>query len=321
MKKVVSIIIGICILVVLAGCAIISTISASNSTSTSSSTSISAANSTKNTDSSDAISIMTPVDSLIHVSTEVTEMANVTVTSYEFPEQDPSSRNTMTTYRNEVVSRLGNTDFLTEDEISLLKNFGYNIHGFWVSKYNNNYTVIDTFFYPVVFQYEGALVLWYTTEYGSLRFEKLAGSRTTFSNQGGTVHYYTPDDLVENTFAQVVVIEGNTLAEYRFGDMVKSVEFPRRASYCGKSDTEGYLFRVNDDVYAIDLSLESCKQIASEVEYVLCSDYAYSSDFRSQPLFLMEDGSVCAFISQSLYGEDPENLGHLFPLVFEGGYR
>lgn len=102
----------------------------------------------------------------------------------------------------------------------------------------------------------------------------------------------------------------NVMYVYSYGSLVKSVELGSNAVYCGWSEGNGFLYRVEDKAYLLDLEFNK-ELIATGVEFVITSSFYHSSDAWSQPLFLMEDGSLKTYIRW----ED-----ELCDFWYEGGY-
>ena len=138
----------------------------------------------------------------------------------------------------------------------------------------------------------------------------------------GSVHTYGIEipsgfQLLNHSEYSDVYRYGDNLIQYEKGKIAEEVTLPENAMYAGFGH-EGYLFRVGSDVYTVDLdnwhtAADEVKleKIASGVKMVLSSDYKMTSDAFSQPLFLMEDGSV------KVYCHWYTNLQNPF---YEGGY-
>ena len=109
----------------------------------------------------------------------------------------------------------------------------------------------------------------------------------------------------------IYTFDGKELIEYSFGDIIGRITIDSEAIYCGISEMTGFIFRKGDTVYSVDFDLTEQKTIATGVKFVIDTDYAHNSDGWSQPLFLMEDGSVKAYIRW-----EEELVGP----IYEGGY-
>ena len=129
-------------------------------------------------------------------------------------------------------------------------------------------------------------------------------------------------DLLAHSSASDTYRVGDQLIQYELGEITHEVTLYKDAIYGGHSFWCGYLFRTGNEVYAINLdgytqTLGDVEKeispvlIASGVKMILSPDYALTSDAWSQPLFLMEDGSVKA------YCEWEDNLVAPY---YEGGY-
>ena len=110
-----------------------------------------------------------------------------------------------------------------------------------------------------------------------------------------------------------------------FGEVVDEYTVPAGAIYCGYSDSEGYIFRDNNDVYAIkETDEDEIIPIAHNVKYVVETNYKLESDSCCQPLFIMTDGSIKTYCSW--IGDDKDitdSSSHLIDITkdaIEGGY-
>ena len=113
---------------------------------------------------------------------------------------------------------------------------------------------------------------------------------------------------------------------YQFGEPVETHDIPENSVYCGHSFFEGYIFRSGTDVYCISLfANQEAFCIAHDVQYVIDSEYFYSSDRWCQPIFLMTDGTLKVYISSTRIMEelkkDPDDPIFLYEPLTEGSYR
>ena len=101
----------------------------------------------------------------------------------------------------------------------------------------------------------------------------------------------------------------STISKYQFGES-QSYTVDDDFIYCGRSnDMIGYVFRRGDEVLALDTNLTAITKITDNVEFVLDCEYKFDNDFDKQPLFLMKDGSIMAYL---------QGKG-LCELTYEGG--
>ena len=112
------------------------------------------------------------------------------------------------------------------------------------------------------------------------------------------------------------------IAKFWFlGDELSTLELPFGAVYTGYSFWEGYIFRVDNDVYAMKLEEQKLTgvKIATGVKSVIAADYRLNSDAWSNPLFVMADGSLKGYCS---WGdrENPLSEKNLQEPQYEGGY-
>lgn len=109
----------------------------------------------------------------------------------------------------------------------------------------------------------------------------------------------------------IYVFDGKELIEYSFGDIIGRITVDSEAIYCGVSEMTGFIFRKDDTVFCVDFKLTENKPIAENVKFVISTSYAWNSDAWSQPLFLMNDGSIKAYVRWEEELVEPQ---------YEGGY-
>lgn len=127
----------------------------------------------------------------------------------------------------------------------------------------------------------------------------------------------------------------STVTEWFHFEARTQFKLPEESIYCGYSETENaFVFRApNGDINILREKSRSLpmriETIAHKVRMVITSSYDNSSDWFSVPLFLMEDGSVKAYIfdnsDKELDSEDflqtPRVEGGNFRIIqFESGY-
>ena len=76
---------------------------------------------------------------------------------------------------------------------------------------------------------------------------------------------------------------------------IYNVKLPHDTVYAGFSEGEGYIFRSNSDVYSF--KDKKLKKIATNVKLVVITDYGWTPDYYSQPLFLMNDNQLKVYCS------------------------
>lgn len=254
-----------------------------------------------------------------------------------FPELDTSSEKGLELYRKEVEKRLsdlGEDDtFITDKEWEAisgsewLTDCKYN-HNTYFTTFSELYEETSAYYYPVVFRDGSQLILWYTSESGSLIFEKITGMGSIGSNYGGEVHYNDSDEDVissKTNYTTTYVQETGEVKVYEFGKQTDSYSVPKNSVYCGFSYFEGYIFRNGTDVYSLNAvdthNVDgSVVCIAHNVKYVVDADYYYGSDPWCQPLFLMADGSIKAYIGWEGNQDSPDDVSHLCDLQYEGSW-
>lgn len=271
-------------------------------------------------------------------STPVTEEINLSI----FPEVETSSEDGLDLYRKEVSSRLESLkedeSFITDEEWEAISNdWGGDLyrHDSFFTSFDSLYEETSKYYYPVVFRDGDALILWYTTESGSVLLEEVYGYWND-SNYVGKLHsdseeeewiYSKPDAAL--TYSEKTGI----VTVWQFGESIDEYTgIPQGSIYCGYSNFEGYIFRSGTDVYCINTEkvyneeTETLEEvvytacIAHNVKYVIDADYRASSDPWSQPLFIMTDGSVKVYVSWEGDADAPaDDASHLVPPYHEGG--
>jgi len=121
------------------------------------------------------------------------------------------------------------------------------------------------------------------------------------------------DDIecLESYRSYAYSLDNNLLTKYSFGEIVATSLIPDKSIYCGISEGNGFIFRNGDSVFCISLDLTETKTVATGVKMVLDTNYQYSHDAWSQPLLLMENGSIKAYVQWEKELKDP---------LYEGGF-
>lgn len=158
---------------------------------------------------------------------------------------------------------------------------------------------------PILVSYKGEIVLLYTSTKGVLMrynstydaFEPLARSVHTDSyEEEGKV-------LMVSNMGMALTYDTNNceVTQWEFNEIKDSWKLPTGAVFCGYSLEMGYIFRQGTDVYALignSITGGELKIIAHGVKTVVESDYYYDITAFSVPLFLMEDGTLKAYINE-----------------------
>lgn len=265
-----------------------------------------------------------------NTSTPVTEEIDLSI----FPEVETSSEDGLDLYRKKVSSRLESLEedesFITDEEWEAISNeWGGDLyrHNAYFTSFDSLYEETSKYYYPVVFRDGDALILWYTTESGSVLLEEVYGYWND-SNYVGKLHSDSEEEewiYSKTDSALTYSKETGTVTVWEFGEVYETLTgIPQDSVYCGFSRFEGYIFRSGTDVYSLDVNTwdadgtVSC--IAHNVKYVIDADYRASSDPWSQPLFIMADGSVKVYVSWEGDADAPaDDASHLVPPYHEGG--
>lgn len=264
--------------------------------------------------------------------TPVSEEQQIDISVFE--EVKASSEN-IDMYRKEVAKRLDTLeegdDFITDEEWEAIssewdKSEELYRHPSYFTTFDKLYEETSKYYYPVVFREGNSLVMWYTTDTGSVLLEKVHGFWNS-SNYVGNLHTDSEDESMANeaNYAVTYNQESGKVNVWQFGKIDATYELPVGSVYCGNSYFEGYIFRSGTDVYALK-AVESHNPddtlvcIAHNVQYVIDADYHYGSDPWCQPLFLMNDGSIKAYIGWNGNQASPDDESHLAELQHEGSW-
>ena len=133
-------------------------------------------------------------------------------------------------------------------------------------------------------------------------------------------------NTLNKTFDSQTVYDGvDTVSVYSFGSCSETYTVPEGSVYAGFSAWEGHIFRSGTDVYALRLDMYNHDSeigemvvLAHGVKEVIMANYRYNDDAWSQPLLLMEDGTVKVYQTwDDGPTDDPSNLKDP---VYEGGW-
>lgn len=240
-------------------------------------------------------------------------------------------------YLQEIISRneklKENEKFITEDEWKVISksesitDFKVN-NNYYFSTLDNNYEITNKYHYPVVFRDGNSLVLWYSTMSGILLFRELYGDGNIGLKKGGELHCIEGETIIltKTDYKVTYSQETGEVKLWQFGKALDCIEIPSNSVYCGFSeDLHGFIFKNGSDVYNLktidNYNLDdSIVCIAHNVKYVIDVEYKYDSEYSSQPLFLMLDGSIKAY-ARYRDSLDPDSSMCLRDLKHEGSYN
>lgn len=254
-----------------------------------------------------------------------------------FKEVETSSEN-VDIYRKEVNSRLDSLkedeSFINDEDWDAISNSEWLTdskyrHNAYFTTFNELYEETYEYYYPVVFRDGHQLILWYTTESGYLGHVRLFGVGT-LPGSGTQIHYNSSshEEILksEANYTVTYAKETGEVKVWEFGEVFATFTgIPANSEYCGFSRFEGYIFRSGTDVYSLNAidthnADGSVVCIAHNVQYVIDADYYYGSDPWCQPLFIMTDGSVKAYIGWEGDQDTPDSTTHLCDLQYEGSW-
>lgn len=255
-----------------------------------------------------------------------------------FPEVETIAEN-LDIYREEVSKRLASLgedeSFISDKEWEAISNSEWLTdskyrHNAYFTTFNESYEETSEYYYPVLFREGNQLILWYTTESGSLLFEKIHGYGNLGGNYGGEVHHDTSENeetiSSKTEYTVTYAQETGEVKVWKFGKIAETFTgVPQGSIYCGFSTFEGFIFRNGTDVYSLSAvdtwnADGSVVCIAHNVKYVIDADYYYGSDPWCQPLFLMTDGSIKCYIGWEGNQDTPDSTTHLCDLQYEGSW-
>lgn len=260
-------------------------------------------------------------NNVIVENTEFSEDSDVSkTTSYNLPEK-PSDEEALENYRKEVSNRLAKVEnggnYFSEEERKVYTENNVNIGPTMVSIIKN--TFVKDYYYPLLYKTENGIYICYTNLNGVIYMEILQTDYT----RGDYIGRAHSDELSKairegTSYAAIFDPETGSVSFWQFGKLVEEYTLPIGAVYTGYSYTEGYIFRAGSDVYALKDS--TLQVIAHNVKSVVTTRYIAGSEDTSQPVFLMEDGSLKAYCSydvgKTLRVDDEKRLKDFK----EGGY-
>lgn len=262
---------------------------------------------------------------------------------YSFPTiSELTDDEVLKTYWNEVYEKVWKKgldgSFLTADEYKYLTANDFHIYDFegqYIGKYDTKSGTLSKGFFPVVFESENGIELWCTDDDGDLRREAIEGELTNnytwdLINDAHHILGEYEDILIKSPYFETVYdCTTGSVSVWEFGKKVREHFVPKYSIYAGLSGMEGYIFRKENDVYAVrdnmnwKRSVDGVEVIAHNVEFVIDADYeADDPNEFSQPLFWMKDGTVmfyCTFYSDVGIPVDDER--HLIQVRFERGFN
>lgn len=273
-----------------------------------------------------------------------TDSSNTSAAQVEYSFQaieNIASNEVLKTYWNAVYDRVWEAGrggaYLTADEHNYLLDKGFHLYDFegrYIGKFDSRTGSFRMSYFPVVFEGQNGIELWFTDDSGNLQMKAIEGKLTnnrTWDLFEDAHHTLDQNEtiLTQNAFFQTVY-DSTTgcISVWEFGQKIREHFVPKNSIYAGFSSVEGFIFRSGSDVYAVrDYRCDKMKfgveVIAHNVEFVIDADYeADNPDEFSQPLFLMKDGSVmcyCTFYSEDGIPVDDER--HLIQIRFEMGFN
>lgn len=190
--------------------------------------------------------------------------------------------------------------------------------------------------FPVIFNTGDVKQLCYTDDQGMLCYVMLK------RNDWRSVKYMFTDynihcdidsgEILINTnpyFAITYNSEIGSVKVWMHGILIREHDIPTESIYAGLSTNEGYIFRSDNDVYAVrDYGCycvggtEGVNRIAQDVKLVIETDYCLGWEECAQPLFLMTDGTVKVFYSGISESGESEfiDLNDLYDITVDGGF-
>lgn len=256
---------------------------------------------------------------------ETAEETTYSDEDYSFYELEYDHQSMVEFYRFEVSRRLrrgGN--FFTEDEQSWLQANDYiitNEEDGVVYQYNSFYKKGQYYIHPIVVYYKLENQLLYVEDDGDLvvDYEIVGNANLTLGERESLGNV---EVIGKTEMSTIIYIQDKGIEKYSLGK--KTAQIPVKGVYCGKSFWCGYIFHDNADVYAVNWNIDQDtyekKAIAHNVKFVILADYKLGSDPWSQPLFLMEDGTVKAYLDWN-NKEIPDSPDNLVDPFYEGGYK
>lgn len=246
-------------------------------------------------------------------STSPTEKATASEVSFDMEESDLK-----TEYLSIYREKSKGEKFISDIETSVYEELNFDIRNEedgYISSYNSIYNEIHEYYYPIVLKGTDEVIIAYVDSMGRL---------STYNSSKDTCNYYSnihaEDDVLVSYANYALVLKGERLELWQFGEKVSEVSLPANSEYVGSSRWEGYIFRHEEDVYAVQVEDEEliCEAIAHGVDSVIVTDYRYTSDAFSQPLFLMKDGSIKVYCGWAGEGA-ADDQSHLVEPLYEGG--
>lgn len=227
--------------------------------------------------------------------------------------------------------------YLEKEEYDYLEKMGFEVCYFnskQIRKYERFEGFLRDLYYPIIFESENGIELWYTTNSGQVFAEALEGKLSNgyvHDGIGDANHTLSETETSLRKCMEYDIVydctEG-TVSVWELGVKIREHIVPKNSIYGGFSRNEGFIFRKGSDVYAVrdygcGTDEYEVRVIAHDVDFVIMSNYTADdpSEF-SQPLFLMNDGTVkcyCTFYSDE--GTPTDHVDNLIDIRFEGGFN
>ena len=250
--------------------------------------------------------------------------------SYDFPQLDEDD--VLSQYTKDVKKRYSETGYsyfsFTNDEMNCYASAeNYYIRSGYIQMWDIG--SLEDYYNPILYLESDKPILVFTDEYGNVQSKGLYDVGWAYYGRlhrpvGLSKEYKS----ISSDVTREIVLTDSQVIVYSLGEIVASYDIPEGAIYCGRSELEGYIFRIEDEVYALrnkyfsgyedflDFKLE---KLAEKVKFVILADYDVTQDTKI-PLFQMEDGSLKAYYSEGGNKYDPSDPGHLVDISEGGGY-
>jgi len=264
---------------------------------------------------------------------EIVSKENVTVSFMNLPEVSSEEEFTKV-YREEVLQRqVAGGNFIKEEEAAFFEENGYNIRNYekgYMAFYDELYNELEEIYFPVLYKdKENTVYFFYTGKDGDIEYWKLPEGYSKSHEYLGNAHTDV-EHVISRRPSWTVTYEevSGEIQLWQFGKVEAMYNVPAGSVYAGLSEFEGYIFRSNTDVYAlnevgmysINTAEPGVEVIGHNVAQVIDADYYLTSDAWCAPLFIMTDGSVKAYVNWEGDDETFDSEEHLVDIAYEGGY-
>lgn len=217
--------------------------------------------------------------------------------------------------------------FISDFESSVYEEYEFDItdseYG-WITFYDTLYHEEYNYYKPIVLTGTDDIIVAGVDNDGELCSYNL--TKDDRENYWINIHgnFSDEEEIIDSTESYAITYSQSKVSLWDFGEKVSEVELPN-VEYTGYSYWEGYIFRHEGDVYSVKIDDNgnlTSEPIAHDVESVIVTDYKLTSDAWSQPLFLMQDGTIKAYCVWRGDQEAPrDDESHLVAPEYEGGYK